>query len=267
MIEISGLYKSFGSATSWASRAFGVQGGRVPAVSGLSLIAGNGQITGLIGPNGAGKSTTFRVAFGLIRPCAGSVRIDGYDSVGERIEAQRRLGALPDVRGLYPRLTAREHIRYFGNLHGLDGPGLEARISELVGLLEMESFADRRARGFSRGQELKVALARALVHQPANLILDEPTNGLDVVSTRAVRGVLRRMRDAGHCILISSHLMSEIGALCDRLVIIDRGRVVAAGTPDELRARAGHADLEEVFVRALETAEARCPEEAPCLRP
>jgi sodium transport system ATP-binding protein len=236
MIEISNLSKAFG---------------KVQAVAGLSLTAGDGRITGLIGPNGAGKSSTFRVVFGLIRPDAGFVRVDGHDVATERLEAQRRLGALPDVRGLYPRLTAREHIRYFGNLHGLTGPGLERRIDQLVELLEMDSFADRRARGFSRGQELKVALGRALVHEPANLILDEPTAGLDVVGTRAVRRLLRAMRDAGHCILLSSHLMSEVGMLCDRLVIIDRGRAIAEGSPDELRARIGHDDLDEVYVQAL----------------
>ena len=238
MIEISGLTKAFG---------------KVQAVNGLTLAAGDGRITGLIGPNGAGKSTTFRVVFGLMRPDGGRVTVDGYDVVTDRLEAQRRIGALPDVRGLYPRLTAREHIRYFGHLHGLEGPALEARIDTLIDLLEMDGIADRRAKGFSRGQELKVALGRALVHEPSNLILDEPTNGLDVVSTRAVRRLLRAMRDAGHCILISSHLMSEVGALCDRLVIIDRGRAVAAGSPDDLRAWTGCDDLEEVFVQVLET--------------
>ncbi len=239
MIEITSLSKAFG---------------KVQAVGGLTLTAGDGQITGLIGPNGAGKSTTFRVAFGLIRPDGGRVAVDGHDVVQDRIQAQRRIGALPDVRGLYPRLTAREHIRYFGNLHGLSGRALETRIDRLVELLEMDGFADRRARGFSRGQELKVALGRALVHEPANLILDEPTNGLDVVSTRAVRKLLRTMRDAGHCILLSSHLMAEVGALCDQLAIIERGRVIAAGTPERLRAWIGTDDLEEVFVQALAAA-------------
>ncbi len=237
MIKISGLTKAFG---------------KVQAVNGLTLEARDGRITGLIGPNGAGKSTTFRVVFGLMRPDEGQVTIDGHDVAVDRLEAQRRIGALPDVRGLYARLTAREHIRYFGRLHGLEGAALETRIKTLIDLLEMDGIADRRARGFSRGQELKVALARALVHEPSNLILDEPTNGLDVVSTRAVRRLLRAMRDAGHCILISSHLMSEVGALCDQLVIIDRGRAVAAGLPDELRAWIGCDDLEEVFVQALE---------------
>ncbi len=248
MIEITNLSKAFG---------------KVQAVCGLTLTAGDGRITGLIGPNGAGKSTTFRVAFGLIRPDGGRVTVDGHDVVLDRIGAQRRIGALPDVRGLYPRLTAREHIRYFGRLHGLSGPALEARIDQLVDLLEMTDFADRRARGFSRGQELKVALGRALVHEPANLILDEPTNGLDVVSTRAVRKLLRAMRDAGHCILLSSHLMAEVGALCDQLAIIDRGQVIASGTPERLRAAIDTDDLEEVFVQALAAAGAEgrdaCP--------
>ena len=237
MIEIFGLSKMFG---------------KVQAVNGLTLEARDGQITGLIGPNGAGKSTTFRVVFGLVRPLEGRVLVDGLDVTLKRQEAQRRIGALPDVRGLYPRLTAREHIRYFGQLHGLEGAVLEERIAALLDLLEMNDFADRRALGFSRGQELKVALGRALVHQPSNLILDEPTNGLDVVSTRAVRRLLRSMRDAGHCILLSSHLMSEVGALCDRLVIIEGGRAVAAGSPEELRSWTGREDLEEVFLQALE---------------
>ncbi len=244
MIEISSLTKAFG---------------KVQAVNGLTLEARDGQITGLIGPNGAGKSTTFRVVFGLMRPDGGRVLVDGIDVTAGRLEAQRRIGALPDVRGLYSRLTAREHIRYFGQLHGLEGPALEARVGVLIEMLEMDGFADRRARGFSRGQELKVALGRALVHEPSNLILDEPTNGLDVVSTRAVRRLLREMRDAGHCILLSSHLMSEVGALCDRLVIIDRGRAVAAGSPEELRAWTGRDDLEEVYLRALDSQAAGLP--------
>ncbi len=246
MIEVQGLTKSF--------RA-------LRAVSDLSLVARDGEITGLIGPNGAGKTTTFRVIYGLLRPDAGAVRVDGYDVVADRIAAQRRLGALPDVRGLYPRLTAREHIRYFGRLQGLDGPDLDHRIDSLCTRLDMTDIADRRARGFSRGQELKVALARALVHQPHNIILDEPTNGLDVVSSRAVRALIREMRDAGRCVLISSHIMSEVSALCDRLAIITHGRLVAEGTLAELRARAGTDDLEEVFIGTLQAAPGEPPAE------
>lgn len=237
MIEIHALQKSFGP---------------IRALAGLSITARDGAVVGLIGPNGAGKTTTFRIVYGLLHPDSGYACVDGFDVVTARQRAQERLGALPDVRGLYPRMTAREHVRYFGNLHNLFGRDLEHRIDELIDRLDMSAFADRRARGFSRGQELKVALARALVHRPHNLILDEPTNGLDVVSSRAVRTLIKEMRDAGHCILISSHIMSEVAALCDHLVIISRGQEVAAGTLAELRLRAGVDDLEEVFMATID---------------
>ncbi len=236
MIEVEGLRKRFGALV---------------AVDGMDLVARDGEVTGLIGPNGAGKTTTFRAIYGIVRPDCGCARVDGFDTADERIEAQRRLGVLPDVRGLYPRLTPREHLRYYGRLHGIDAAAIEGRIGELVARLGMEEFADRRARGFSRGQELKVALARALVHAPRNLILDEPTNGLDVVSSRAVRELIREMRVAGVCILLSSHIMTEVSALCDRLYICAGGRAIAHGTPDELRRSFGARDLEEVFVAAV----------------
>lgn len=236
MIEIGNLHKSFG---------------KVQAVAGLSLTAADGEITGLIGPNGAGKTTSFRVVGGLMHPDKGHAAVDGFDTVTNRIEAQRRLGVLPDVRGLYRRLTAREHLRYYGNLHGIEGPELEARAEELISCLGMTEFADRPAKGYSRGQELKVALARAMVHSPRNLILDEPTNGLDVVSSRAVRQLIRDMRDEGHCTLISSHNLAEVSVLCDKLIIIAHGRKIIEGTPDELRARTRADDLEDVFINAL----------------
>lgn len=236
MIRIKSLHKAFGA---------------VKAVNGLDLTAENGRITGLIGPNGAGKTTAFRVVYGLLEPDAGTALVDGVDVVGDRLAVQRRLGVLPDVRGLYPRLTGREHIRYYGELHGLEGRALEARIDQLIARLGMAEFSDRRARGYSRGQELKVALGRALVHEPSNLILDEPTNGLDVVSSRAVRALVREMRDAGHCILISSHIMSEVLALCDDLYIVADGAVIAHGTPEDLCRHTGTTDMEEVFVAAL----------------
>ena len=229
--------------------------GQVQAVDGLSFEARDGCVTGLIGPNGAGKTTTFRIIYGLLRPDAGRVVVDGNDVVERRILAQERLGALPDVRGLYPRLTAREHLRYYGQLHGLRRDALESRIEELNERLGMVDFMDRRTKGFSRGQELKVALARALVHRPHNLILDEPTNGLDVVSSRAVRDLIREMRDAGHCIVLSSHIMAEVSAVCDRLVIIARGRTILEGTPEELRAVTGKTDLEDVFIDVVRRAD------------
>lgn len=236
MIEIETLTKHFDE---------------VLALDGLSLTAPDGQVTGLIGPNGAGKTTAFRIIYGLLVADTGIARVDGVDVAHDRMAAQRQLGVLPDVRGLYPRLTAREHIRYFGQLHGASGAELEADIDDLVERLGMTEFADRLTKGFSRGQELKVALGRALVHRPKNLILDEPTNGLDVMSSRAVRDLIGEMRAAGHCILLSSHIMSEVSALCDRLVVIANGRAVVEGTPDALRELTGADDLEEVFVRVL----------------
>jgi len=223
----------------------------VHALDGLSFCAEDGRVTGLIGPNGAGKTTAFRIVYGLLASDTGWAKVDGVDVAENRMEAQRNLGVLPDVRGLYPRLTAREHIRYFGQLHGASGPELEADINDLINRLGMQEFADRRAKGFSRGQELKVALGRAMVHRPKNLILDEPTNGLDVMSSRAVRALIEEMKAQGHCILISSHIMSEVSTLCDHLVIAAHGRLIAQGTPDHLRTLAGVDDLEEVFVRLL----------------
>ncbi|MCR4379108.1 MAG: ATP-binding cassette domain-containing protein [Rhodospirillales bacterium] len=239
MIEIENLSKSFGA---------------VQALSGLSLSALDGQVTGLIGPNGAGKTTAFRVVYGLLTPDSGSARVDGIDVATNRMAAQRHLGVLPDVRGLYPRLSAREHIRYFGQLHGSGGKALEQDIDELIERLGMQDFADRPAKGYSRGQELKVALGRALVHRPKNLILDEPTNGLDVMSSRAVRDLIDEMKAKGHCILLSSHIMSEVSLLCDKLVICAEGRLVAEGTPEQMRQETGAQDLEEVFVRILDRA-------------
>ncbi len=227
----------------------------VQALDGLSLTAKDGQVTGLIGPNGAGKTTAFRIVYGLLIADQGRALVDNVDVAENRMMAQCQLGVMPDVRGLYPRLTAREHIRYFGQLHGSNGQDLEADIEDLVNRLGMTEFADRPAKGFSRGQELKVALGRAMVHRPKNLILDEPTNGLDVMSSRAVRELIGEMKAEGHCILISSHIMSEVSALCDHLVIVANGRKVAEGSPNELRDVAGEKDLEDVFVNILATHE------------
>ena len=181
-------------------------------------------------------------------PDAGHIEVDGSQVADDPQAAQAKMGILPDSRGLYPRLTPREHLRYFGQLHQLDGPTLDARIDELVQLLDMGSIVDRRAEGFSQGERVKTALGRALVHDPANVILDEPTNGLDVMGTRAMRSLIRRMREEGKCVLFSSHIMQEVSALCDRIIIISTGRIVAAGTPDELREQSGQANLEDAFV-------------------
>jgi sodium transport system ATP-binding protein len=229
--------------------------GKVPAVDELTFEAPDGAITGLLGPNGAGKTTTLRVLGTLMRADSGAARVDGVDAGEQPLEARRRMGLLTDARGLYPRLTAVEHVAYFAELHGLEGALLRQRTDELVELLDMRDIAGRRAEGFSQGERMKVSLARALVHRPRNLVLDEPTNGLDVMSTRALREILRRLRDEGCAVLFSSHVMQEVGTLCDRIVVMARGRVVAEGTADQLRERAGTRTLEDAFVSVIGTAE------------
>ena len=222
--------------------------GSVTAVDGVSFVAQDGAITGLLGPNGAGKTTTLRMLYAVMKPDSGEVRVDNVDAVAAPQDAQARLGVLPDGFGLYPRLTAREHLDYFGELQGIDGDRLSKRTEELIDLLDMRGIADRRTGGFSHGERTKVALARAIVHDPQNVLLDEPTNGLDVMSTRAVRAIVRSLRDAGRCVLFSSHVMQEVSALCDSIVVIASGRVVAQGTPDELRRQTGYENLEDAFV-------------------
>ena len=223
----------------------------VIAVDGVSLVARDGEITGLLGPNGAGKTTTMRMLYTLMQPESGRVLVDGLDAANDATAVRRALGVLPDARGVYKRLTARENIRYFGELHGIARTEIDARTARLASALQMEDFLDRQTEGFSQGQRTKTAIARALVHDPKNVILDEPTNGLDVMTTRGLRGFLRQLRDEGRCVVFSSHIMQEVAALCDRIVIIAHGRVVAEGTPDELRERAGIDNLEDAFVRLI----------------
>jgi sodium transport system ATP-binding protein len=222
--------------------------GDVRAVDDVSFEAPDGAITGLLGPNGAGKSTTLRLLYGLIRPDRGRAWVDGEVVHEDPARALRGLGVLPDALGLYPRLTARENIRYFGALHGLRGRELSRRVDALVDLLDLGKVVDRRTDNFSQGERMKVAIARALVHDPRNVVLDEPTNGLDVMTTRALRALVRRLRDEGCCVLFSSHIMQEVSALCDRIVIISEGTVAAAGTPAELCAIAGTDSIEDAFL-------------------
>lgn len=236
MIEVSDLHKSFGA---------------VKAVDGVSFHARDGEITGLLGPNGAGKTTTLRMLYTLMTPDAGAVRVDGIDAAADPLAVRRRLGVLPDARGLYKRLTARENIAYFGRLQGLDEATIRSRSDAAIAALDMADIADRRTEGFSQGQRVKTAIARALVHDPKNVILDEPTNGLDVMATRAMRGFMRRLKDEGRCVLFSSHIMQEVGALCDRIVVIARGRVVADESPAALLAQTGKASLEDAFVAII----------------
>jgi sodium transport system ATP-binding protein len=225
--------------------------GSVVAVSDVGFTACNGRITGLLGPNGAGKSTTLRMLYGVLAPDRGRALVDGIDVAATPRAALARLGVLPHNAGIYPHLTARENVRYFGALQGLGGRQLEVRIDELIALLGLGDVAERRAKGFSQGQRLKVALARALVHAPQNLLLDEPSTGLDVLAQRTLRSLLRALRDAGHCVLLSSHVMHEVASLCDEIVIVGGGRVVARGTPAELASGIANGSLEDAFVAAL----------------
>jgi sodium transport system ATP-binding protein len=236
MIEARGLGKSFGA---------------VRAVHDVSFIAADGRITALLGPNGAGKSTTLRMLCTVLRPDTGAALIDGAIVASDPLAARRHIGVLSHSSGLYPHLTARENIIYFGELHGMTRRASRARADELLTRLELGDCADRRAKGFSQGQKLKTALARALVHEPRNLVLDEPTNGLDVMAVRSLRKLLSELRDAGHCILFSTHVMQEVNALCDDVVVIARGTVVAQGAPEALRASTGLAGLEDAFVQLI----------------
>ena len=240
MIEARHLHKRFGTVT---------------AVQDVSLTALDGRITGLLGPNGAGKSTTLRMLYTVLHPDGGDALIDGISASEQSVEARRRMGVLPHGAAVYPHLTARENILYFGELHGLGAVECARNTAQMIELLEMAQFADRHAKGFSQGQRLKTALARALVHGPKNILLDEPTNGLDVMAVRTLRALLLKLAASGRCILFSSHVLQEVAALCDTVVVIAGGRVVADGSPEELRARAGTADLEEAFIRFLEPGE------------
>jgi sodium transport system ATP-binding protein len=236
MIEAQQLRKSFGA---------------VAAVRDVSFLANDGRITGLLGPNGAGKSTTLRILSTVLRADAGQSLIDGIDAGAEPLAARRRIGVLGHQSGVYPNLTARENLSYFAELHGMGKSERERRADELIELLDMREFATRLARGFSQGQRLKTALARALVHSPRNVMLDEPTNGLDVMAVRSLRTLLTKLRDAGHCILFSSHVMQEVAWLCDEVVVIAGGRVLASGTPAQIRERTGAEHLEDAFVSLI----------------
>ena len=241
MIEVQGLHKSFKTVT---------------ALAGIGFKARDGEITGLIGPNGAGKTTALRILYTVMRPDKGTAMVDGFDTVTQRQEVQRRIGVLPDSRGLYPRLTAREHVLYFGRLHGMNGKVLEGRVEELFSALGIGDFADRRAKGFSKGENRKVSIARAVVHEPQNFLFDEPTNGLDVASSHAVHQLLRNWRDQGRCVLFCSHIMQEVASISDRIVVLSLGRVAGQGTLEELYEKTGEKDLESMFLALTRRAEA-----------
>ncbi len=244
MIEAIDLYKSFGPT---------------PAVVGAGFTARDGQITGVLGPNGAGKTTILRMLCALMRADRGKVLVDGIDVAAEPMRVRRRLGVLPDARGLYKHLSVRENVEYFARLHGASAQKARTQCDRILRALQMEDLAARRTEGFSQGERLKTAIARALVHDPHNVLLDEPTNGLDIMATRSLRETLRGLRAEGRCVLLSTHIMQEVAALCDHIVVLAHGRVVAQGAPDELRARAGHQNLEEAFVALVGTADWEAP--------
>ena len=243
MIDVQQLAKRFTQGSGRKARS-------VQAVDGVSFTAADGCITGLLGPNGAGKTTTLRMVSALLPPDAGRVKVDGIDVASQPRQALARMGVLSDARGLYPRLTARENIVYYGRLHGMTQAAARARTDVLAEMLDMQPVLDRRSDGFSQGERMKTSLARALIHDPPNIILDEPTNGLDVLATRSLREALRRLRDEqGKCIVFSTHIMQEVERLCDEVVVVARGHVVARGTVPDLLARTGQTDFEETFVR------------------
>ena len=236
MIKVSNLHKSFG---------------KVKAVRGISFEVRDGEITGLLGPNGAGKTTTLRMLYSLLPPDEGEIRIDGLDPTRDAMAIKQTLGVVPDSRGLYTRMSARENIAYYGKLHGMSGKDITARIETLVETLDMSDFIERRTEGFSQGQRVKVAIARAMVHSPQTVLLDEPSNGLDVMSTRALRRYILSLKDAGHSVILSTHIMQEVAALCDRIIIIADGRIAADGTAHELLETSGCDSLEDAFVHLI----------------
>ncbi len=241
MIRVEGIHKSFG---------------KVRAVRDVSFDAPDGKITGLLGPNGAGKSTTLRILYTVLKPDEGRATIDGVDVVADSLGARSRIGALPHSAGLYPHLTARENVEYFAKLCGMDKAEIGDRVDSIVKRLEIGDFADRRTKGFSHGQRTKVALARALVHDPQNVILDEPTSGLDVMATRSLRDLILKLKDDGRCVLFSSHIMQEVAALCDDICIIAHGQVAIDDSIDGIRRRTGCDDIEDAFVEAIGMVEA-----------
>jgi sodium transport system ATP-binding protein len=233
MIQADSLRKSFGGRH---------------ALDGLTFSASDGAITGLVGPNGSGKTTTLRLITSLFRADSGRVLVDGVDPSQYPMSVRRRIGALTDGLGNYGRLTTREHIWYFGQLRGMSAAELKPRTRYLLDLFDMHEMADRRAQGFSQGERMKLALARAMVNDPPNILLDEPANGLDVRSARALRSLLERLRDTGKCVLLCSHMMAEVSIVCDSVIVIARGKAVAQGTPAELVRATNAGSLEEAFV-------------------
>lgn len=239
MIEVTELKKSFG---------------KVVALDGASFSAKDGKITALLGPNGAGKSTCLRILSTIIKPTSGEASVSGFDVLKESFEVRQQIGVLPHNSGIYSRLNAIENIEYYGQLHGIQPDELREKTENLVKQLQMKDFCLRPAEGYSQGQKIKVALARALIHDPLNILLDEPSSGLDIMATRALRDIINGLKDSGKCVLFSSHIMQEVETLCEDIVIINQGVVKFTGTIDEFRNHSGSQDLEEAFLKITDSA-------------
>jgi len=225
--------------------------GKFSALENLSLHAEDGKITGILGPNGAGKTTALRILYGLLAADSGFAMIDDINVATDALLARQHIGLFPDKFADYERLTAREQIVFFAKLHGLRGRDLNQKVDSVINTLQMHDYAQRKSVGFSQGQRMKLTLAQALIHQPKNLILDEPTRGLDVMSTRLLRDHLRTLKDQGHCILFSSHVMQEVAALCDTVYLLAKGKIVAHGSPQDLCEQTGEANFEDAFVKLI----------------
>ncbi|WP_096085716.1 ATP-binding cassette domain-containing protein [Agaribacterium haliotis] len=247
MIEVKGLSKYYDKR----GGAFMQKKQRICALADVSFCARDGEISALLGANGAGKSSALRIIATLLKADSGTVSVDGFDSASEALQVRKHLGFMPHNSGLYPRLTAVENIRYYAEIAGVTGDKLEKSLATLIPMLDMQEIAERRCGGFSQGQTMKVALARALIHKPKTLMLDEPSNGLDVMATRKLRTILRRLRDEGHCILLSSHIMQEVDALCDHVAIINEGRITLEGAVADIKRQTGQSNLEDAFVFAI----------------
>jgi sodium transport system ATP-binding protein len=229
--------------------------GPVQALGGVSFTARDGQITALLGPNGAGKTTLLRTLVGMLKRDHGTIAVDGVDPERDPFKVRSNIGFLTDQFGLYERLSTREYLTYFGELNGMPKADLRRRIDEVAEMLAMDDILERRSKGFSQGQRIKVALARALLHRPRHLLLDEPTRGLDVMSTRAVRSALATLRAEGCCVVMATHVMQEVSHLCDDVIVIAKGHTVAQGSPQQLCQRTGIANLEDAFVSLVGTDE------------
>lgn len=241
MVQVDGLVKSFHDR----------KRGEVRAVDGVSFGCRPGEIFGLLGPNGAGKTTLIRMLATILQPTAGSAQVAGYDIRREPEEVRRHLGYLTGSAALYERLTAREVVTYFAELHGLSPKHTAGRIETVFRTLDIEPFADRRCDRLSTGQRQRVSIARAIVHEPPVLLFDEPTSGLDVLAARGVVRFIRQCRDEGRTVVFSTHIMSEVEALCDRIAVIYQGKIAAIGTVDELREHTGERAFENVFLRLI----------------